>query len=89
MPRTMQNIVILIEDQSYPWNISMKACNMCFNRFCVSENASFELSGVYFLKKRSHDDTAMFDELLAQYRMGYTKRIKLDNTIQGKGYSNK
>ena len=52
MPRTLQNIVILMEDR-YPqsWIISMKAGNMCLNRFCISENDSFELSGVYFLKK--------------------------------------
>ena len=52
MPRTLQNIVILIEDHSKPWVISMKTGNMCFNRFCVSENASFELSGVYFLHQK-------------------------------------
>ena len=51
MPRTLQNIVILMEDHSKPWVISMRAANMCFNRFCISENASFELSGVYFLHR--------------------------------------
>lgn len=32
-----------------PWVISVKGGNMCFHRFCVEENAAFELSGVYFL----------------------------------------
>ena len=51
MPKTLQNIVILMEDNSHPSIISMKAGNMCLNRICISENDSFELSGVYFLKK--------------------------------------
>ena len=53
MPKISQNIVILMEDHSNPSIISMKAGNMCLNRFCIDENAAFALSGVYFLKKWS------------------------------------
>ena len=58
MPKNMQNLVVLIEiyhedDNGYPWykedyEISSKGGNMCLNRFCVDEDAAFELSGVYY-----------------------------------------
>ena len=53
MPKTSQNIVILME-KSDPWRIDMKGGNMYLNRFCMEEEAGFELSGVYYLKKYSN-----------------------------------
>ena len=47
----MQNIVMLVEPHEYKHVISLKAGNMCLNRFCIDESASFELSGVYDWKK--------------------------------------
>ena len=32
------------------WKISLKAGNMCLNRFCIDEDAAFELSGVNYFK---------------------------------------
>ena len=46
----MQNLVVLM-GQIVPRDISFKAAKMCFNRFCIDEDAAFELSGVYYFKK--------------------------------------
>ena len=43
----MQSLVILMELSENAHEISFKAGNMCLNRFCIDEDASFELSGVY------------------------------------------
>ena len=40
-----------MEPSSDAWNISLKGGNMFLNRFCIDEDAAFELSGVYFLTK--------------------------------------
>ena len=40
-----------MEPQFRPWDISLKGGNIFLNRFCVDEDAGFELSGVYFFKK--------------------------------------
>ena len=50
MPKNSQNIVILTEPPSFPWDISWKGKDMFFNRFCVEEDSGFELSGVYSFK---------------------------------------
>ena len=54
MPKMMQNLVFLMEPPREEYDISLKAGNMCLNRFCIDEDASFELSGVYDLKKPSY-----------------------------------
>ena len=51
MPKIMQNLVLLVEPPEDKFNISLKAGNMCLNRFCIDEDASFELSGVYDWKE--------------------------------------
>ena len=47
MTKTIQNIVLLQETPRDAFDISMKAGKMFFNRFCIDEEAGFELSGVY------------------------------------------
>ena len=49
----MQNLVVLMDPSDKPFDISMKGGNMFFNRFCVDEDAAFELSGVHYLRKAS------------------------------------
>ena len=49
----MQNLVVLIEPSENAYNINLKAGNMFLNRFCIDEDAAFELSGVHYLKKSS------------------------------------
>ena len=46
MAKIMQNLVVLIEQANIPWVTSFKAAKMCFNRFCIDEDAAFEFSGV-------------------------------------------
>ena len=55
MPKIMQNVVFFIDPPESENEISLKAGNMCLNRFCIDEDASFELSGVYNLKKRFNE----------------------------------
>ena len=40
-------------------NISLKAVNIILNQFCIDEDAAFELSRVYFLRKSSEDTMLM------------------------------
>ena len=45
----MQNLVVFIEPSKDASNISSKAGNLYFNRFCIDEDVACELSGVYYL----------------------------------------
>ena len=56
MSKIMQNLVFLMKQPKEEHEISLKAGNMCLNRFCIDEDASFELSGVYDLKKWSNKE---------------------------------
>ena len=57
MPKMMQNLVFLMQPPIVEYDMSLKAGNMYLNRFCIDEDASFELSGVYDLKKWSNKET--------------------------------
>ena len=48
MSKVMQNLVVLMEPSKDAWD-------MILNRFCIDEDAAFELSGVNYLKKSSLD----------------------------------
>ena len=51
MPKIMQNLVVLMESsQATSADVSIKCGNMCLNRFCIDEDAAFELSGVYSIR---------------------------------------
>ena len=47
----MQNLVVLMEPSENAWRFPLKGGNMILNRFCIDEDAAFELSGVNYLKK--------------------------------------
>ena len=51
MPKVMQNIVLLMERNDLCHCVSLKAGHMLLNRFCIDEDAAFESTGVYYLKK--------------------------------------
>ena len=51
MSKVMQNLVVLMEPSEHDQRNSLKAGNMILNRFCIDEDAAFELSGVNYLKK--------------------------------------
>ena len=56
LPKITQNLVFLKELPTILWKgheISVKAGYMCLNRLCIDEDDSFELSGVYHLKRPS------------------------------------
>ena len=50
MSKVMQNLVVLMDPSVKAYRIDMKAGNMILNRFCIDEDAAFELSGVNYLK---------------------------------------
>ena len=54
MSKVMQNLVVLMDQSQPAYDNSLKAGNMIFNRFCIDENAAFELSGVNYRKKSSN-----------------------------------
>ena len=47
----MQNLVVLIDPSIFAFDVSSKAGNMLLNRFCIDEDAAFELSEVKYFKK--------------------------------------
>ena len=49
----MQNLVLLVGLPEDEYDITMKAVNMCMNRFCIDEDAAFELNGVYGMEMPS------------------------------------
>ena len=51
MSKTMQNLVVMMERPQEAYGISLKTGNMILNRFCIDEDAAFELSGVNYLKE--------------------------------------
>ena len=51
MSKIMQNLVVLMEPSEEAWFTPLKAGNMILNRFCIDEDAAFDLSGVNYLKE--------------------------------------
>ena len=51
MSKMLQDVVLLMDPPNDAWNISLQGGNMALNRFCIDEEAAFELSGVYYLQK--------------------------------------
>ena len=46
MAKIMQNLVVMMDPSQDAYNLSLKGGNMILNRFCIDEDAAFELSGV-------------------------------------------
>ena len=76
MSKTMQNLVVLMEPNEDAWRTPLKGGNMILNRFCIDEDAAFELSGVNYLKKTSEE---MED--------GESIKFKVKRKVKGKEYS--
>ena len=55
MSKIMQNLVVFMEPSVEAYRTLSKGGKMILNRFCIDEDAAFELSGVNFLKKSSID----------------------------------
>ena len=72
----MQNLVVLMEPSKEPWQTSLKGGNMILNRFCIDEDAAFELSGVNYFKKSSEG-----------IEVGKSTKFKVKRKVKGKEYS--
>ena len=53
MSKKMQNLVVFMEPSENACFTPLKGGNMILNRFCIDEDAAFELSGVNSLEKSS------------------------------------
>ena len=53
MQKNYQNLVVLMEPSYDAENTSLRGGNMCLNRFCIDEDAAFELSQVRSFEKSS------------------------------------
>ena len=47
----MQNLVVFIDASEGAWDSSSEVGNLILNRFCIDEDAAFDLSGVNYLKE--------------------------------------
>ena len=77
----MQNLVVLMEPSEDAWNSSLKAGKMIFNRFCIDEDAAFELSGINYLKKSSR---AMVWARAYNYESETIFRFEVERNVKGK-----
>ena len=73
MSKPMQNLIVLMEPSEDASNVSLKGGKMILNRFCIDEDAAFELSGVKYLKKSSYE-----------MRNGESKEFKVERNKKGK-----
>ena len=73
MPKIIQNLVVLMEQTEKAYDISQQAGNMCLNKFCIDEDAAFELSGVHDLQNP------------LSYETNDTKILTVEGTAKGKG----
>ena len=76
MSKINHNLIFLMEPSEDPYYTSLKAGNMILNRFCIDEEAAFELSGVNYFQKSS-------DDLLD----GESIKYKIKRKLKGKEYS--
>ena len=51
----MQNLVVFMKPFEDTWETSLKGGKMILNRFCIDEDAAFELSGVHYFKNPSRN----------------------------------
>ena len=75
MTKMMQNLVFFMEPSEDAWQTSLKGGNILLNRFCIDEDAAFELSGVNYLKKSNFD-----------VRLGDGLKSKIKRKVKGKEY---
>ena len=53
MSKNTQNLVVFMEPSEDAWRNDLKGGNMILNRFCIDEDAAFEISGINSLEKSS------------------------------------
>ena len=72
----MQNLLVLMEPSKEAYETPLKGGNMILNRFCIDEDAAFELSGVNYLKKSSYG-----------MRTSDSIKFRIKKKVKGKEYS--
>ena len=55
MSKIMQNLVVLMKPIEFAYDTPLKGGKIILNRFCIDEDAAFELSGVHFLETSVDD----------------------------------
>ena len=85
MSKKMQNLVVLIEPSDDAWRTPLKGGNMILNRFCIDEDAAFELSGVYSLKKWSEEIERKWRPWVEMDELEAERKVK--EYSKGKEYS--
>ena len=78
MSKIIQNLVVFMEPSEEAHDNSFKAGNMILNRFCIDEDAAFELSGVNFLKKSSKEMNIL---------LGLENEFEAKRKVKGKEFS--
>ena len=48
-----KNITLAVDQTDNAWSTPIKYSKMILNRFCIDEDAAFELSGLYYLNAKS------------------------------------
>ena len=70
----MKNVIVFMEPPEKANEISIKAGNLYVNRFCIDEDAAFELSGVYYFEK--WDELEGIDDFL------YKRKSLIDSALR-------
>ena len=70
MSKIMQNLFVFMEPSDHAFDTPLKAGKMILNRFCIDEDAAFELSGVNYLKSKSSGMAS------PSYRKGKAYKLK-------------
>ena len=63
MTKIMQNLVVLMEPSEKAYETPLKGGNMILNRFCIDEDAAFELTGVNYSRKERLRYNAVLDRI--------------------------
>ena len=67
MSKTMQNIILIMDDPRCAYRTPQKSGNSFMNRFSVDEDAAFEIIGIHHLK--THDLT--YQQSYGAYRASF------------------
>ena len=75
MSKGQQNLIVLKEpsherEVPFVYETPFEAGNMCLNRFCIDEDAAFELSGINYLEKSVVFMNNIYDYKLKQKQKG-------------------
>ena len=82
MSERKQNLFVFMEPSEYAWRTPLKGGNMILNRFCIDEDAAFELSGVHYLKKSSKDLNLEYLEELSEEEDSEDDEFKLRDFLR-------